>query len=117
MAGIAPLKSYATNTVISQVLRKEVNLDQAKDIDLICKNVAERYLRPGGNAKRKIVLTLNGQGIAMPPEVAAGEADPHVLRMRGRDLLQHLVNKIGEAFVLGGVPPDVAYHQAEVIAR
>jgi hypothetical protein len=52
----------------------------------------------------------------MPYEVAPEEADPHVLRARGRGLLQHLVNEIGEAFAGANVPPEVAYHQAEDIA-
>ncbi|AKK24817.1 hypothetical protein [Pandoraea oxalativorans] len=116
MGGIEAKKSYAANTVISQVLRKEVNLHQVKNIDLICKRVAEHYLRPGSDGKSKIVLSVNGKAIEMPYEVAPEEADPHVLRARGRELLQHLVNEIGEAFAGANVPSEVAYHQAEDIA-
>ncbi|VVE55381.1 hypothetical protein [Pandoraea sputorum] len=114
-------KSYATNTVISQVLRKEVNLDQVKNIDLVCRNVAEHYLRPDSEGKSTIVLTINGNAIKMPEASvsgagANGPTNVHQLEADGREVLRDVVKEIGKALVDADVPQDVADQQAELIA-
>ncbi|VVE55394.1 hypothetical protein [Pandoraea sputorum] len=118
--------SFSTNTVagkdttLHRVLGHRVNLDQVKDINKICENVATRYLQPSNGASGgHPAITLSIGGTLYTAALGAAShvpADPHQLRRLGLDLLQEVANQIFTAFTAAGVPEAVANELAETIA-